>query len=70
MGISLAGGVGGRFPFELVPEGENFRLRSQVDPEPVFNDLELYLMGLLRPEDVGDHFVFNDQDVRGLDDLI
>jgi len=65
MGFNIPGGVvGGEFPFDLVPEGENYRLRLKADREPVFNDLELYLMGLLPPASVGSHFVFQNQNQR------
>ncbi len=61
MGISVGGGQGLRFPYELIPEGENYRITS-LQGEPVFNDLELYMMGLLPADSVGMHFVFEDQD--------
>ncbi len=55
MGISLAGGVGGRFPYKLIPEGPNYRLEL-ITGQPVFNDLELYLMSLLPADSVStDH---------------
>ncbi len=49
----------GYFPFDLVPEGGNYRLVR--GGRTGFNDLELYKMGLIPPEQVGTHFVFNNQ---------
>ena len=61
MGISISGSnVGGRFPYNLISEGENYRVES-LSGEPTFNDLELYLMGLIEPDSVENHFVFNHQ---------
>ncbi|MFQ6133413.1 MAG: hypothetical protein ACE5R4_15330 [Armatimonadota bacterium] len=61
--IGGGGGEGGDFPFQLVPEGDNFRLASISREEmSVFNDLELYLMGLLPADQVEPHFVFDNQD--------
>jgi hypothetical protein len=62
MGISIGStGVGGHFPnvFELIPEG-GYRVVAARDTG-VFNDLELYLMGLLPPDSVAPHIVFHDQ---------
>ena len=54
---------GEAFPYDLVPEGGAWRLRALDQRAPVrFNDLELYLMGLLPPEEVQPHFVFDNQD--------
>ena len=61
MGFSLAGGVGGQFNFDLIPEGNDFRLVKRNEALE-YNDLELYLMGLLPPDSVGLHFVFDNQD--------
>jgi len=46
------------FSFNLVPEGGNFRLVPDNSPK-VYNDLSLYLMGLLPANQVKPHFVFN-----------
>ena len=55
------GGQGLQFPFRLVPNGGDYTLAA--DPEPQeFTDLSLYLMGLAPPAEVGAHFVFDDQD--------
>lgn len=63
MGFSLPGtGAGGTFPKRVEPEGNGYRVTG--DPElrfPVFNDMELYLMGLLPQDEVGLIVVFNDQ---------
>jgi len=61
MGYSPGGGQGLTFPFSLVLQDANsWKLVPQTTPQ-VFNDLELYLMGLLPASEVGEHFVFNDQ---------
>lgn len=61
MGKSIPGSnVGGSFPYQLIPEGDNYRTES-LPGEPLFNDLELYLMGLLEPDSVTSHFIFEDQ---------
>ena len=61
MGFNIPGtNVGGRFPWQLVPEGDNFRLVTLTD-DPSFSDLELYLMGLLPRDSVQVHFVFTNQ---------
>ncbi|MFN2525763.1 MAG: IPT/TIG domain-containing protein [Actinomycetota bacterium] len=50
----------GYFDFDLVPAGGgNYRLER--GGARGYNDLELYLMGLLEPADVGSHFVFDNQ---------
>jgi hypothetical protein len=62
MGLSIGGtgGQGGNFPYELVelPNGDvqMVRLDNQA---PEYNDLELYLMGLISPDDVGEHIVLS-----------
>jgi len=49
------------FQFNLIPQDvDSWKLVSRYDP-PVFNDLELYLMGLQPISTVGEHFVFNNQ---------
>jgi len=61
IGLSIPGSnVGGQFPYRLVPEGNNYRLIFETDV-PSFNDLELYLMGLLPADSVKPHFVFDNQ---------
>lgn len=60
MGYSLAGGQGGNFPFVFVPEGTDYRMKYQPLTGE-FNDLELYLMGLIPKTEVATHFVFGDQ---------
>lgn len=67
---SMAGGVMG---FSIGGEGGNFACDPDVDPGgavvlnprpggPVFNDLDLYLMGLLSPDQVHRQVVFADQE--------
>jgi len=60
MGINV-GGAGGTFPYELIsrPDG-SYTARFARYPDE-FNDLELYLMGLLPPAKVPEYFVFQDQ---------
>ncbi len=68
---SLASGVmgfsipptnqGGTYACLLTPEAGGVRLTPRIG-SPVFNDLDLYLMGLLPPDQVGDHIVFVNQE--------
>jgi hypothetical protein len=61
MGKSLVAAGVRHFPFELIPENGDYRA-SPREETPVFNDLELYLMGLVGPEEVQPHLVFVDQE--------
>lgn len=61
MGYSGAGGQGQSFPFDLTPVGGGDYLATLTTRPPVFNDLELYLMGMAPAGSVGSHFVFNNQ---------
>ncbi len=54
------GGQGLNFSYDLVPDNGDFIKVPNYDPK-VFTDLDLYLMGLLGPDEVGEHFVFDDQ---------
>jgi hypothetical protein len=54
------GGQGLNFNFDLVPDGNDYIKVRNHDPK-VFKDLDLYLMGLIGPDEVADHFVFDDQ---------
>lgn len=60
--VADASGQGIQFPWELTALGDgNYR----VDPAPTsltYNDLELYLMGLIPASEVGVHQVFVNQD--------
>jgi hypothetical protein len=59
MGVSLPGtGEGGEFPCLIVPDSAGVHLVFNPD-RPVHNDLDLYLMGLLPPEQVGEQIVLN-----------
>jgi hypothetical protein len=61
MGYAVAANPQGlRFDFDLVPSGSDYRLVPNHNPK-VYSDLGLYLMGLAAPSEVGDHFVFDDQ---------
>ncbi len=65
MGISIggAGGAGGGFRFEFIEEGNNYRLVPKTEANNyIFNDWELYLMGLLPASEVKTQaIVFKDQ---------
>ncbi len=52
---------GGGFPCKLVSEPGGIRLLPSSNCG-CFQDLELYLMGLVPPEEVGEHLVFADQE--------
>jgi hypothetical protein len=63
MGFSIGslGGQGGTFPFDVVPIGDgDYRLEAR-ETATAFNDVELYMMGLIPVDSVGEHFVFEDQ---------
>src|SRR6185369_15356211 len=64
-GFSLAGGVGGGFQCSIVPDGTGIRLVSKPD-QPVFGDLDLYLMGLLPADQVGEQIVLASQDFNSV----
>ena len=62
MGLTISNSLaGGNFDFVLRPVGSDYELVPDRNPK-VFKDLSLYLMGLIPANEVGDHFVFNDQD--------
>lgn len=50
-----------QFPFRLEPTAGGYNLVPDDEPAE-FNDLSLYLMGLLPAGEVGHHFVFDNQD--------
>ena len=62
MGFSIGGtgGEGGNFACDVVDRSGQIVLNRRPD-EPVFNDLELYLMGLLPASQVRQQIVFTDQ---------
>ena len=62
MGFSIGGtgGEGGHFRCTLTPEAGGIRLARDAQPE-VFKDFDLYLMGLLPADQIGEHIVFNNQ---------
>lgn len=61
MGYSGPGGEGLSFPYDLVQQdANNWKIVQNTSPT-VFNDLELYLMGLQPASQVKDHIIFNDQ---------
>jgi len=55
------------FPYELVPLGGGDYRLNEVGEAFVFNDLEMYLLGLASPSEVGEHFVFVNQDQKVCD---
>jgi len=65
MGFSIggSGGAGGNFPFTFTPNGSGgFVVGSSNNIIlSTFNTMELYLMGLIPPSEVGTFFVFNNQ---------
>ena len=63
MGFSQAGGVGGDFPYTFTPNGSGGYVVGQSNTINLstFNSMELYLMGLIPPEEVGEFFVLTDQ---------
>ena len=62
MGFSIGTAkAGGLFPFNPVQQDADTWKLIPVNGTPVFNDLELYLMGLLPAEEVADHFIFENQ---------
>jgi hypothetical protein len=66
MGFSISGpgGEGGDFPWALTSVGgDNYRLDLTAAAD-AYNDMELYLMGLLGPESVPPQVVLDDQSAR------
>src|SRR6185369_575059 len=65
MGFSIGGtgGQGGNYPFTFSPNGSGGYVVGNGNPLDLttFNSMELYLMGLIPPSDVGAFFVLNDQ---------
>lgn len=62
MGISIPGPVpqGGNFSCDIQEQNGQILLKPRVGP-PGYNDLDLYLMGLIRADEVRTQFVFDDQ---------
>ncbi len=52
---------GMEFPFSLVEQPSGDYLVQNRGPAGEFNDLELYLMGMISKDEVSEHFVFQDQ---------
>ncbi|UCG57387.1 MAG: hypothetical protein JSU70_21280 [Phycisphaerales bacterium] len=55
------GGQGLHFNFDLVPDDGDYLLVPDYKAKD-FTDLALYLIGLIGRDEVGEHFVFDDQD--------
>ena len=63
MGFNLSGGAGGRFPWDFVDQTNGTCLvQHDADALDEYNDMELYLMGMLAPEEVSPGRVFPNQD--------
>lgn len=64
MGFNIPGSrVGGSLQGPLVPAGgTDLRIDCSLERDWTYRDLELYLMGLLPPEEVEPHIVFDRQD--------
>lgn len=58
MGLASPSGAAFFFPWKLT-EVVADRFACQYEPTRMFNDLELYLMGLLPPSEVSEHYVFH-----------
>lgn len=58
MGYSPGGGQGLEFRYDLIKQSNDTWLMQQQTMPQVFNDLELYLMGLIPIEEVLPHIVF------------
>ena len=61
MGYSTPGGQGLSFPWNLIEQPSGDYLVQFQPAATEFHDLDLYLMGLLDDQQVGQHFVFQNQ---------
>jgi hypothetical protein len=52
------------FPYKFVPQGDGSLLVQRAERPAAFNDLELYLMGLLPADSVRPHLVIRDQSLE------
>ncbi len=67
MGFSIPGeGAGGQFPCTVTAEAGGIRLRPRSGNQLVFNEFDLYLMGLAPPDPAVEHYIFADQDPASL----
>ncbi len=64
MGFNLSGGVGGQFPFDFIEQPDGTFLVQITELDHEFNDLELYLMGLMAPQEVSPGRVFLNQNQK------
>lgn len=65
MGLAASTGSGwDAFPFDLVSQPDGTYLVRSADTPRSFNDMELYLMGLLPRDSVQPHLIFADQNQR------
>jgi hypothetical protein len=66
MGLSIGGqgGQGGSFPCDITEQADGSLLLRPRTEAPGYNDLDLYLMGLLPPGEVRRQIVFDDQSAQ------
>jgi uncharacterized protein (TIGR03437 family) len=65
MGYGTGSGTQGlEFPCQLKKSGNS--LQSSPAQPTIFADLDLYMMGLLRPQDVGEHYIVTDPNAKAL----
>jgi hypothetical protein len=70
MGFSIPPtGQGGDFKCNLVQQGDQVILERR-DDSPEYSDMDLYLMGLLPPDQVGTQFIFPDQSFEAHDEIL
>lgn len=66
MGFSIGGqgGAGGTFPYILTHNGDVFKFIPEDSPNNgrIFYDIDLYLIGMLPPENVTDKYIFKYSD--------
>jgi hypothetical protein len=62
MGFSIPGGnIGGTFPFTIVQKPDTSYVFQSAATMDEYNDLELYMMGMLPADQVGTHLVVENQ---------
>jgi len=71
MGFSIPGtGAGGTFPFTIVQRPDTSYVFQSAAPMDEYNDLELYLMGMLASDQVGSHLVPEVQSQQACDGCV
>lgn len=61
MGFNLPDGAGGDFPWQLVQQNSTTWLCSPRSPALTYNEMEMYLMGLIPPSQVPTNYSFTNQ---------